>query len=212
MTHPENGKPLWTESRVETLLEEFFRREMPPALRDPEPAPPSARVPQMSASRPAPSVKGRGNSLAGLVMVGFSSLLLLMLALRSWDNSHSPETGPGPAQSTLEDSGDSSSDRDPTEALKHHRRGPIELRSRIQNVGTDEPDSPGETFPELDIEVYPLDREAPGEDKPAKSRPANPERSPMPEENRQLPENAPSGTDPDEAQLEPVLPELGGRV
>lgn len=227
MTHPENGKPLWNESRVESLLEAFFRKEMPPALRGPNPARPP-RAPFPSAPAPSPprnrAAKSRANSLVGLMMVGFSSLLMLMLAfLAGNDSGFSPsDSGPGSSiHSTSDDS--SSGGNDASDPLKQNDQDPVEMRSRIRPVGTEDllnPSGEKSPFPELDIEVYPLDREPATDEEPEKSqlpesRTNKTPRTPMPEETRQLPENKPSeSTDPDEARLEPLLqpllPELGG--
>ncbi len=187
MTHPENGKPLWSEAKVEALLEEFFRREMPPAVRDSDPAAPRTERSPMPAAQ-IESAKRRANSLAGLVMVGSSSLLMLMLGFLAWDASHPPDSG-APTQSTSEsDESSPATPADPLKALKHDGQGPVELRSRIQNVGTeDSSDSPGgkADFPELDIEVYPPDQAPPEE-----ANPILPEARPMPEEIRHLPEDS----------------------
>lgn len=210
MSHPENDQPLWTESRVESLLEDFFRKEMPQALRSSNPAPPSA-FPFSTAQAPAArtqTAKRRADSFAGLAMVGFTSLLMLMLAVIVWNHSS------GPTSETHSTSQGSSSIRsEPTrenDPLKQTSEGPIEMRSRIQDVTTDPISNDKPVFPELDIEVYPLDRESPV-DESEKPRPANPERAPMPEESRQLPESTPApSADPDEARLDSVFPELGG--
>jgi hypothetical protein len=210
MTHPENGKPLWSESQVESLLEDFFRREMPKALREPSPAPtPHRNLPSAPSSR-APrtqTAKRRANSLAGLAMVGFSSLLMLMIAVMAWN----PNPDPNPERHTNDSSSPESRSESHLEPdpLNQTKDGPIEMRSRLRNVHTgEEPGNESPAFPELDIEVYPLDRESP-EKQREQPRPKNPERSPLPEENRLLPEAAPGeAIDPDEASIDPVLPEL----
>ncbi len=218
MTHPENGKPLWNESRVETLLEEFFHQEMPPDLRSESPhLPPrhqsgSSRL-TATPSRPRNASAERSRSSAGTMTVGFSALLLVMAAVLAWDRPAAPRENA--------DSRSSGEQRKPEHARTHSSNplaregeGPVEMRPGIHHVREGDPDQ-GSAFPELDIEVFPLDREpGPGKNKKSappelpESRPPNSERPPMPEENRRLPENrSPQPPDPDEA-LEPVLPEL----
>ena len=208
MTHPENGKPLWDESRVEALLEQFFQREIPAPLRGQNPA----RLRQMPASTASqtPAAKARANSAAGGVMVGFSLLLMLMVAMTVWDGSpNSPNTR---NSSTGDDSTNAShSQRDdgeagPLEPLKHDDQGPIELRPRTRPVGTEGSGTEKSLFPELDVEVFPLDVDSPSNQD--KSRKPSAQETPMPEEGRTLPESQPPAADPDEAQIEPMLPEL----
>jgi hypothetical protein len=215
MTQPENGKPPWDESRVEMLLEEFFQREIPAPLRQPNPARiPRSQLaaPSSSANAPSRAANSRANSKTGGVMVGFTLMLLLMMALIVWNpisqtsddvrsegNRHSDDTS---------DSQANDHDEGVLKALKHDRQGPIELRPRIQSVGTEDPEnhnSRKSPFPELDVEVYPLDVEAPAK----QEKPRKPSvQKPMPEEGRALPESQPPAVDPDEARLEPMLPEL----
>jgi hypothetical protein len=216
MTHPENHKPLWTESRVESLLEDFFRKEMPSALRGQAPELPPrgrSRLSTASSSRQSQTAKTRANSMAGVLMVGISSLLMLMLAFITWHDSSFSKSVNSSTGSSRSHAAELESD--PLNALKHDGQGPIESRSRIQSVGTEDLLNPGQKppFPELDIEVYPLDRESPEkgpeQSRRPESRRTNSQRSPMPEENRQLPESdPPASTDPDEARSEPVLPEI----
>src|SRR5688572_16967829 len=88
MTHPENGKPLWDESRVEMLLEEFFQREIPAPLREPNPGRiPRSQLaaPSSSATPPSRAAKTRANSKAGGLMVGFTLMLMLMMAVLVWN-------------------------------------------------------------------------------------------------------------------------------
>jgi hypothetical protein len=211
MTPPENGKPLWDESRVEMLLEEFFPSEIPAPLREPNPS----RIERIqlaarssSATAPMRAANSRANSKTGGLMVGFTLMLMLMMALIVGNplpqNRGVPQSNPdnpSHSQSGNQDEGS-------LEALKHNGQGPIELRPRIHAVGTEDPEHPASgrsPFPELDVEVYPLDGEAPAN--PEKSRKPSVQK-PMPEEGRKLPESQPPATDPDEAQLEPMLPEL----
>lgn len=226
MTPPENGKPLWTEAQVESLLEDFFQKEMPAALREEHPALPTGERPtrtsaNISAPVEAPRVTAtpdRANSWKGGVVVVLSSLMILLAARMLWDpsppsDSHGktlvhPETK---ADSELSDR-DSPAEPDPLNALRHDGQGPVESRPRLPHVGTGDPDQPD--FPELDIEVFPLDPRSEPDRPPRKrdlpeSGPSAAEESPMPEENRSLPESrSPDSNEMDEDDLEPLLPEL----
>jgi hypothetical protein len=210
MTHPENGKPLWEESRVEALLEEFFRREMPAALRGENP--PRFQANEITAPSPPSVSNSRANSKAGGLMVGFTSLLMLMVVTLVWNPAPQDTSDPGSksrAPSSDTSNAESDDDGDASDALRHNSDGPVELRPRIHNVGTEDPNHPGSEkspFPELDVEVYPLDGEAPANR--SKSRKPESSETPMPEEHRELPEGQPRGSDPDEARIEPMLPEL----
>ncbi len=209
MKQPENhNKPLWTESRVASLLEDFYRKEIPAALREPHPTERISLVPARTVSL-NPIAKTRANSFAGLLMVGCSSLLLLMLAFLVSNNSHPPSVPANGLPTTAQaDKGSATDHRgeDSLDALKHQGQGPIEMRPRVHNVGTHEgSNSEVSPFPELDIEVYPLDRETPAKAEPGPSR----RPAPMPEEHRPLPESeSPAPAKPEEPRAEPLLPEL----
>jgi hypothetical protein len=211
MTPPENGKPKWDESRVETLLEEFFQREIPQPLRGPSPSrlPRSARAtssPSNTASNRAP--KSRANSKTGGLMVGITLTLMLMVTMLVFNPAPKPSEGPGSNASGHhnETTNANRDDRDDgvLDALEHNGQGPIELRPRIRSVGTDDPEK--SPFPELEVEVYPLDGDSPA--RKDKSRKPSGTETPMPEDGRELPEGQPPAADPDEAPLESMLPEL----
>lgn len=206
MTPPENGKPLWDESRVERLLEQFFPREIPMPLRGANPV----RVPRTQLAGPVGSnraAKSRANSTTGGLMVGCTLALMLMVVVLLWKPASQQKTVPpqnaGRSSNEAADSQAEDRDNGVLEALKHDGQGPVELRPRIQAVGTDDPE--GSPFPELDVEVFPLDGESPK--RPGKSPMPTPQ-TPMPEEERELPESQPPAADPDEARLETMLPEL----
>lgn len=213
MTLPENGKPLWDESRVESLLEQFFQREIPVALRGPNPS--RLERSQLAALSSPEGTESRGtnsraNSKTGGLMVGFTLLLMLMVVMVVWNPS--PQDSPNPRSSTggqsaeTSDSEPDEGDDDVSDALRHKGDGPIELRPRIHSVGTDDPAPKKSPFPETEVEVFPIDGESPkAQGKPRK--PADHD-TPMPEEGRTLPESQPQENDPDEARLEPMLPEL----
>jgi hypothetical protein len=204
---------------VQALLEDFFQKEMPAALRGPIPARRQRPVSPARSALPRRAAKPRANSLAGYCMVGFTSVLMLMLAFLAWDNTGLPPEGSATNTQLSplpEDNADLGHRETPGEPgdFRLDGKGPIETRPRTRTVGTEElfPNG-GEhpPFPELDIEVYPLDRESPAEAEPSESRRQDAPSTPMPEESRQLPENSPSDPfDPDEAALEPLLPELRG--
>lgn len=222
MTLPENGKSLWTESQVETLLEDFFQREMPAALRKDNPSPPptresrnriSRKTPVLSAQR-VPAASGRANSWTGGAIVILSSLMMLLVGLMIWDGSRNPVV---PTETNADSDTENRSKPgelgpNPLDALQHNGQGPVESRPRLPHVGIGNPEKPD--FPELDIEVFPLDpRSEP--DIPPEMRglpefgPPLEDNPPMPEENRSLPESRSSGAkDVDEEDNEPLLPEL----
>ena len=225
MTHPENGKPLWTEAQVETLLEEFFEQEMPPDLRsDPPGLPPRHPARSFPASlrlhsgqkTSSSAIQKRSRSQPGIVAVGFSAVLMVMVALLAWDRPDSSlstkNTKPRPEGSAVSED-DASPVNDSANPLDREGRGPVEMRPGVHHVGEGDPGGPSQ-FPELDIEVFPLEpgpargKKAPKPSLP-ESQPPQSEPTPMPEENRPLPENQPpQSADPDEAASEPVLPEL----
>ena len=209
---------------------------MPPDLRPESPTWPSRHrtglsQPPSSASGSRSSPPGtqreRSRSSAGTVTVGFSALLMMvMVVLLAWDRPNSPgeNSGSRSPDNKHRHEGDSPAlsrhaeqDRnDPRNPLHREGQDPVEMRRGIHHVGQGGPGGHDSKFPELDIEVFPLDREpAPGKNKkspkpelPKSKRPKS-ELPPMPEENRHLPENRPPhSADPDEAALEPVLPEL----
>lgn len=217
MTRPENGKPLWNESQVGALLEEFFEREMPADLQTESPElPPRERFPQSRPMRSEPSRKtgasarSRPRSIVGVLAVGLSSLLMVMIALLYWHQPTSDRPGesdPSVAGPEEAENGDSVID-----AIEQDGNGPVESR-RIHSVGQGDPGENME-FPELDIEVFPLDPDA-KEPEESENRslpeqnPSDAERTPMPEQGRHLPESRrPESDDPDEADDLPLLPEL----
>ena len=219
MTPPENGKPLWNEAQVAVLLEEFFQREMPADLRNesPELLPRARALPVKRASseplrNPARSKEPRPRSIAGVVMVGFSSLLMVLVALIYWNDPSpkSPDEGPGNVAGPNESESRDDGEFDP---LGPNDQGPVEKRSRIHSVRQGDPGGAIE-FPELDIEVFPLDPNAPSSEDEGKHRlpeekSSDPKSTPMPEEGRHLPESRlPEPNDPDEADDLPLLPEL----
>ncbi len=205
MTHPENGKPLWDESRVEALLEQFFQREIPAPLRGQNPAR-LRQLPAPTASQ-TPAAKARANSVAGGVMVGFSLLLMLMVAMTVWDRSPNTRNSyPGDDSTDASHSQRDEGEADPLEPLKPDGQGPIELRPRTRPVGTEDPGTEKSLFPELDVEVFPLDGDSPPNQE--KSQESSDQETPMPEQGRKLPESQPPAADPDEAQIEQMLPEL----
>jgi hypothetical protein len=138
-------------------------------------------------------------------MVGFTLVLMLMMVLLV--GNPMPQDSANPESKTSNQL-NSQGDDGVLEALEHEGQGPIELRPRIEPVGTEDPERRGSgksPFPELDVEVYPLDGEAPA--RPDKSRKPSAD-TPMPEEGRELPESGRPAPDPDEARFDPVLPEL----
>lgn len=215
MTHPENGKPLWDESRVEMLLEDFFQSEIPAPLRDPNPG----RIPRSQQAMPSASAtassrpaNSRADSKTGGLMVGFTLMLMLMMVRIVWNpisqNSNDLKSGGNKHSDDTSNSEANDPDEGVLKALKHEGQGPIELRPRIESVGTEDPENPAtekSPFPELDVEVYPLDGEASG-NRDKSLKPST--KKPMPEEGRELPESQPPKADPDEARFEPMLPEL----
>ncbi len=221
MTHPENGKPLWTEARVETLLEEFFEREMPPDLRtDPPGLPPRDQIGLSRRSWPTghqaslSTPRQRSRSQSSILAVGFSAVLMVMVALLAWDRPDSSVSNKDRQEdSAVSEHADSPTQNDSFNPLDREGQGPVEMRPGIHHVGEGDPAEPS-NFPELDIEVFPLDqgpargKNAPQPALPESQRPQS-EPTPMPEENRPLPENLPPhSADPDEAAQERLLPEL----
>jgi hypothetical protein len=216
MTPPENGKPLWDESRVETLLEEFFRREIPAPLRGQDPARLDRKpLESSSASVPVPNrtANSRANSKTGGLMVGITLMLMLMVGILVFNPAPHPsqDSGLNTRNRPNETSNSKGDERDEgvLESLEHNGQGPIELRPRTQSVGTDDPENPAaekSPFPELDVEVYPLDGDSPARN--GNSRKSSGTETPMPEEGRELPESQVPAVDRDEARLDRVLPEL----
>jgi hypothetical protein len=205
MTLPENGKPLWDESRVESLLKEFYQREMPAPLRHPNPA----RLQRSQLPVPSASnwdANSRANSKTGGLMVGFTFILLVMMVVIVWNPPF--EAPPDPGSNTGHRSSETSNSQvkdpegGPSDPFKSNRQEPVEMRPRTHAVGMEDSENP--PFPELDVEVFPLDGEAPIAPKSRKPAADDP---PMPKERRALPENQP-GPDPDEAQTPSLLPEL----
>ena len=194
MTAPENEKPLWNEAQVESLLEDFFQKEMPRDLQceSPELSRAKATTPA-SLTRPVVA-NSRPRSVAGILVVGLSSLLMVMVALLYEDPTPSPGITPDgvAAPGTVEKRIDRSVDL-------LNPDGPVELRPGVHPVRQGNPDEAME-FPELDIEIFPPE--------PNVSDPEKPTDHPLPEQNRALPENRlPEEKDPDEAD-DAVLPEL----
>lgn len=228
MTPPENGKPLWTESQVESLLEDFFRKEMPPALREDNPSLPT-RVPRNRllandagpSVQPVPAASDRANSWKGGAVVVLSSLMVLMVGLMLRDDSPTPSGPSGktvvhpeskPDSETGNRSQPGTPGHDLLDALRHNGQGPVELRPRLPHVGTGDPER--SDFPELDIEVFPPDSHSGSgrlpENRGLPESGSSPEtKHPMPEENHSLPESRSSGSnDVDEDDVVPMLPEL----
>ncbi|MCA9070093.1 MAG: hypothetical protein KDA84_14270 [Planctomycetaceae bacterium] len=228
MTPPENDKPLWTETQVESLLEDFFQKEMPPALRENNPSLPKLdpRIQQSAGTfttleksvPPVVATPERANSWTGGAVVVLSSVMMMLVALMLWNE---PTPRPGPKKEAgvpSETNGEANTaDRNqpepaPLDSLRHDGKGPVELRPRLPHVGTGDPDKP--EFPELDIEVFPLYPKAERNKGPEQrslpesgSLPKDPH--PMPEEERSLPESrSPGSQDVDEEETVPLLPEL----
>jgi len=207
MTPPENDAPLWNDAQVESVLVEFFREEIPPELRQESPEPPitawESRSTTATPVREQPPQTSRATSPAGTMMVLCSSVLIAMLAVKFWSPSTTSEAD------SQADSQENSSQPLPRAHRKPdpyseilNPQGPVESRPRTAPVRQGDPDE--NRFPELDIEVFPLDG------KPSKSD-ANrslPEDGLPESEERTLPESRPDPLDPDEPDDLPMLPML----
>lgn len=238
MTPPENGKPLWNETAVAALLEDFFQKEMPADLQSESPERPAQRptgrrlptasVPPSRPANPPASPNAPRRSIAGVLAIGFSSLMMVTVALLYWSEPPSepqnrgPETMAGPQSGRSNDRNDGTHPApDPADeavdSLSHGGGGPVESRHTISPVGRGEPDEPAHfDFPELDIEVFPFDDlpknpdESEEEHRLPEEESAPSEATPMPEEGVRLPESRrPEANDPDEADGPSLLPEQG---
>jgi len=237
MTPPENGKPLWNETAVAALLEDFFQKEMPADLQSETPERPAQRptvrrLPTASVrtSRPAnppASPNAPTRSIAGVLGIGVSCLLMVTVALLYWSEPPSdpqdqgPEAMAGPQSDDFGGSSDQGGNADPVdevmESLSHGGEGPVESRHTISPVGRGEPGEPADfDFPELDIEVFPFDdlpetpKESEEEHRLPEEESSPSDVTPMPEEGLRLPENRrPEANDPDDADGPSLLPEQG---
>lgn len=142
--------PVWSEERIESLLRDFFRKEMPAELRElrDAPATPSSR----DQTRP-----GRRAGLAGLVTAATAvAAVWIALALQSPIDDEHPGNRPN-SNSRAAVFEDSQEGDVPLEQLERPGvRQPVELRSRggIEHVGA----TPGLEieYPEweADIRIY----------------------------------------------------------
>lgn len=235
MTPPENGKPLWNETAVAALLEDFFQKEMPADLQSEAPELPAQRptgrrlaTASVSPSRPAnspASPHAPTRSIVGVLVIGLSSLVMVTVALLYWSEppadprDRGPEAMAGPQSGRSNDQNDGADPTDDAvESLSSGGEGPVESRHTISPVGRGEPGEPANfDFPELDIEVFPFDDlpENPGESEDDHRLPeedsSSSEVTPMPEEGFRLPESRRPEQDPDEAEDPPLLPEQSDR-
>lgn len=164
-------QPALSEARVEALLEEFFRREMPAELqrvadrRSEAAGGSSPRLARWSASwrRPGPA------GIAGIV--GASAAVALALVALTIHSPPTPDARPAaPQSSSGSESGagsgvlaDESDAAAPADLLQLSvEEGPVELRSRrqIEKVrATDSGTGVEAEYPELDILVFPIEDE-----------------------------------------------------
>ncbi len=136
MTDPENNQPLWNDARVESLLEDFFTEEIPLPLRGETPVLPNP------VSIAVPAQLQRSQSIAGVLMIGVSALLVVLVAVvltkpipTSPSDTVSQPQGNSPDPVTASHSPlENSSEPGPIPNLMNPDVGPVESRPRIQNV------------------------------------------------------------------------------
>lgn len=151
----------WSDERVESLLQEFFRNEMPQELQELPESP--AGVTAHSRPRTSAASRRRGGwfGVATAATAVVAAVAALMLQSPSVDDR--PEAnGPEGERAAVAGEADTSPALD--QLGRPGARGPVEMRSRngIENVGTTESGLEIE-YPEweADIRVFPIDDDEP---------------------------------------------------
>ena len=96
---PDSAPQKWSEERVEKLLSWFFAEELPPALRDAQPAPPSQPVQASTAGLPARTAR---QSPWWLVPICVSALVGSVWMLGQTPRQHSPLNAAFPSITSIE--------------------------------------------------------------------------------------------------------------
>ena len=146
--------PIWSDERVDSLLREFFRTELPAELREI----PDVPVPVAAPSPPVRTMPRRRAGVAGIVTAATAvAAVWLALMLQAPVSDEHSDDGPESESraSVAEDGDDASADLERLD--QPGVRPPVELRSRggIEHVDATEPGLEIE-YPEweADIRIY----------------------------------------------------------
>lgn len=149
-----------SEPELERLLQDFFARELPRELRDPQP------VPRLRILSPAPN--GHQSRFAAVAVVAAACVLAFVVLLARTDPATTPvanDAGPAEPRETSP-----LPDWDDGEPIERKtlltEQGPVEERSHLKyrRVTVEDPETGRKAevlLPELDIELRPLEQSPP---------------------------------------------------